>query len=779
MTTAVPIRILLLEDNALDADLVFEHLERDGILPDVHRVWDRHNFVTALRDNAYDIVLADYMLPSFDGLSALKIVQELAPDLPFVLVSATLGEEPAIEAMRAGAHDFVIKQRLGRLPAAVRRAIGEAKERRARQDAEGRLVAINEHLETIVEDRTRERDRIWRLGQDIFAVVDKDGYFRSVNPAWQTILGHAPAEVEGRHQSEFRHPEDFGRSEAWVASVREGRPVGELEARYVHKDGSHRWISWRAARPDDGLIYAVGRDVTETRLQAQSLSEAEERLRQAQKMESLGQLTGGVAHDFNNILSIISGNLEYLQRVNNPALSARERQSIGYALDGVGRAVGLTRGLLAFSRRQPLDPRQVELDKLVTGMSDLLKRTIGEQVTIGTELGAEDCWTHIDPNQLESAILNLAVNARDAMDDGGTLTIRTKAVAFAGASDLAAGPYVVVSVSDTGSGMDAETLSKVFEPFFTTKEVGKGTGLGLSQVYGFVSQSGGAVRIKSVVGKGTTIDLYLPRLVAPVDAVTEAPSPDGHELLRSTGVVLVVEDDPDVRRHSIASVRELGYEVLEAADGPSALTVLRAHPEIDLLFTDVVLPNKMNGKQLADKAQALRPNLAVLFVSGYSRDALIHDGRLPASIKLLSKPYTFAQLGHELHQVLEDARSAAPRILVVEDEPLVRMLATDTLEAAGYRVVEASSGAEALEKIRVHNSMAAVVVDIGLPDTRGEVLAAKIREMAESMPIVIASGHHEDDLRQRFSDTSNMGFIGKPYAGQRLVDTLSTLGVRA
>lgn len=778
MSASRLLRILLLEDNALDADLMSEYMTRDGLDIDVTRVWDRHGFSEALKAGGFDIVLADYMLPAFDGLSALKIAQELAPALPFILVSATLGEEPAIESMRAGASDFVVKQRLNRLPNAVRRALAETAERRGRLAAETRLRAINEQLETIIEDRTKERDRIWRLGQDIFAVVGIDGLFRSVNPAWTAVLGHQAAEVVNRHQSEFRHPEDFELSERWVQQVRQGTIVPELEARYMHKDGSYRWISWRAAPPEDGLIYAIGRDMTETRTQAARLAEAQERLRQSQKMESIGQLTGGVAHDFNNILSIISGNLEFLQRQGNAHLTSRERQSITYAMEGVHRATGLTRSLLAFSRRQPLDPRQVELDRLVGGMSALLKRTIGEDITIHADLAAEESWIHVDPNQLESAILNLAVNARDAMENGGSLVIGTKAVQLSGDQDLPDGRYVVVSVADTGTGMDAETLGKVFEPFFTTKEVGKGTGLGLSQVYGFVSQSGGTVRISSAVGQGTTVKIYLPRLAS--DAATEeaeqAPLVTPRAVRAET--VLVVEDDPDVRRYSAASVRELGYTVLEAHDGPSALKLLHDNPAVDLLFTDVVLPNKMNGKELADQATGERAGLAVLYVSGYSRDALIKDGRLTPNIHLLNKPFSFAQLGTEIRRALDERQIAIPRILVVEDEPLVRMLAVDTLEAAGYRVDQAASGAEALEKMRAGGAVAAVVVDIGLPDTRGDILANQIRQMIASLPIVIASGYQEDDLRARFENTEHMGFVGKPYAGTRLVETLQDLGVR-
>jgi PAS domain S-box-containing protein len=386
-------------------------------------------------------------------------------------------------------------------------------------------------------------------------------------------------------------------------------------------------------------------------------SEAEEALRQMQKMETLGQLTGGVAHDFNNLLQIVTGNLEILQR-NLPEDQVRLRRSAENAMRGAERAAVLTQRLLAFARRQPLEPRPINLNRLVGGMSELLHQTLGEAFEIETVL-ASGLWSvEADPNQLENAIINLAVNARDAMGEGGKLTIETANAhldhAYAAQNTgVAAGQYVVICVSDTGSGMDEGTLERVFEPFFTTKDVGRGTGLGLSMVYGFVKQSGGHVKIYSEAGQGTSVKLYLPRLIG---AVAEEEAPPEQLVPEGTReeTILVCEDDDDVRTYSVEVLRELGYRVLEAHDGPSALRLLeRQGGEVDLLFTDVVLPSGMMGDQLAEQARAIRPGLKVLFTTGYARNAIVHQGRLDPGVELITKPFAYADLAGRIRDLLD------------------------------------------------------------------------------------------------------------------------------
>jgi CheY-like chemotaxis protein len=372
-------------------------------------------------------------------------------------------------------------------------------------------------------------------------------------------------------------------------------------------------------------------------------------------MEAVGQLTGGVAHDFNNLLQIVVGNLELVQR-NLPEDAPRLRRSTQNAMEGARRAVTLTQRLLAFSRRQPLAPKPLEPNKLVSGMSELLARALGETIALETVLAGGLWRVEADPNQLEAAILNLAVNARDAMPAGGKLTIETSNThldhAYAQQNvEVAPGQYVVISVSDTGEGMDKAAAERAFEPFFTTKEVGKGTGLGLSQVYGFVKQSGGHVKIYSEVGEGTTVKLYLPRHVGTAEEETEAdagPAPAGAE------TVLVVEDDEDVRSYTVEVLRELGYRVLETANGPGALRIL-ALPDtkVDLLFTDVVLPGGLNGEQLALQARDRWPSLKVLFTTGYARNAIVHQGRLDPGVQLVTKPFTYNELAARVRDVLD------------------------------------------------------------------------------------------------------------------------------
>jgi signal transduction histidine kinase/CheY-like chemotaxis protein len=384
----------------------------------------------------------------------------------------------------------------------------------------------------------------------------------------------------------------------------------------------------------------------------------EETLRQSQKMEAVGQLTGGVAHDFNNLLQVIIGNLDTIQR-HLPEDAARLRRSAAQALNGARRAAALTQRLLAFSRRQPLDPKPLNVNSLVTGLSELIHRTLGETVAVETVLAAGLWQVEADANELEAAILNLAVNARDAMADGGRLTMETANAhideAYAASFfELTPGQYVSIAVSDTGCGMDPDTVARAFEPFFTTKPVGQGTGLGLSQVYGFVKQSGGHVKIYSEVGEGTTVKIYLPRLIADADALSEETAeivaPDGD----SDETILVVEDDDDVRTYSVDILRELGYRVLDAHDGASALRLLERQARVDLLFTDVVLPGGMTGAQMAEQARRLRPTLKVLFTTGYARNAIIHQGRLDKGVRLITKPFSSTDLGAKVRDVLDE-----------------------------------------------------------------------------------------------------------------------------
>jgi signal transduction histidine kinase/CheY-like chemotaxis protein len=392
----------------------------------------------------------------------------------------------------------------------------------------------------------------------------------------------------------------------------------------------------------------------ELRTQISERQRIEEALRQAQKMESIGQLTGGVAHDFNNFLQVIVGNLGIIERLV-PRDNGQVHGFIAAAFRGTERAAALTQRLLAFARRQPLNPTAMDVNRLVSDMSQLLRSTLGESIRIETVLGAGLWRISADANQLENALLNLGVNARDAMPNGGKLTVETANVdlddAYARQNDVRPGQYVMIAVSDTGVGMTKDVVAKAFEPFFTTKEVGKGSGLGLSQVYGFVKQSNGHAKIYSEPGHGTTIKLYFPRLVTQEEVATSTQESAGTANASRHETILVVEDDDDVRATTVGVLRAFGYAVIEAEGGPKALATLERNPDIDLLFTDVGLPG-MNGRELADAARKKHPHLKVLFTTGYARNAIVHQGRLDPGVELITKPFTEVSLAAKIEQVL-------------------------------------------------------------------------------------------------------------------------------
>jgi PAS domain S-box-containing protein len=515
---------------------------------------------------------------------------------------------------------------------------------------------LNRTLEAKVAERTMERDRIWALSRDAFLVAAADGKWLSVSPAFEDILGWPAAELTGRG-ADWIEPEGArGLTTRDLRRIAALGTSGRFETSLRGRDGTYRWFSWTAVAEDDAL-YCVARDITAEREAAHILRQTEEALRQAQKMESVGQLTGGIAHDFNNLLQIVTGNLEILQR-NLAEGAPRLRRAVENAMVGARRAATLTQRLLAFSRQQPLAPKTIDLNRLVGSMSELLHRTLGETIEVET-VKAPGLWqVEVDPNQLENAILNLAINARDAMPAGGKLTIETSNTHLdrdyvARHAEVVAGQYAVISVSDTGVGMSDQVLQRAFEPFFTTKEVGKGTGLGLSMVYGFVKQSGGHVKVYSEPGEGTTVNIYLPRLFGAVDeAVDDSLAPVLEGTREET--ILVCEDDDDVRAYSVEALRELGYRVLEAHDGPSALRLLeRQEGRVDLLFTDVVLPGKLTGAALAERARRSRPDLKVLFTTGYARNAIVHHGRLDPGIELITKPFAYVDLAARVRDVLD------------------------------------------------------------------------------------------------------------------------------
>jgi PAS domain S-box-containing protein len=542
-----------------------------------------------------------------------------------------------------------------------RRFIGVCFDITQRRRAEEALRKLNETLEAQVAERTLERDRLWRVSQDLLVVTDEKGVLLSTNPAWEAVLGWTEIELVGNTYHWLVHPDDLFATDLEHARLIGGARAMRFENRMRHKDGSYRWLSWTAT-PENGRIYSVARDVTSEKAAAEALRATEEALRQAQKMEAVGQLTGGIAHDFNNLLQGIVGSLSVVRKLANVGRTAEIERFVGMAMSSANRAASLTHRLLAFSRRQPLNPRPAEINSLVESMEDLLRRTMGESVEINLVL-AIDLWlTLCDHNQLENAILNLAINARDAMPSGGRLTIETCNAHLDDASaaaqrDLAPGQYVCVCVTDTGTGMSPEVLTRAFDPFFTTKPLGQGTGLGLSMIYGFARQSDGHARIYSQQGRGTTVKLYLPRYHGEKDAAT-APTPDTSVDLRSAGAetILVVEDELVVRQLIVESLRELGYRTLEAIDGSSGLRILKSSERIDLLVTDIGLPG-INGRQLADLARENRPELRVLFMTGYAEAAAFTNGILASGMQMLTKPFAMDIFIARVRSMLEETKS--------------------------------------------------------------------------------------------------------------------------
>ncbi len=523
--------------------------------------------------------------------------------------------------------------------------------------AEAELRRINEGLEAEVAARTADRDRMWRLSDEVMLVARFDGTITAVNPAWTAMLGWREARSVGRSFLDLVHPDDVGATTAEAGRLSRGRKVLRFENRYRHKDGTYRWLSWTAV-PGEGLIHAVGRDVTDEKVRQEELEHTQAALRQSQKMEAVGQLTGGIAHDFNNLLTGILGSLDLLQkRVATGRIADLERYAT-VAITAAQRAAALTQRLLAFSRRQPLDPKPVDGNKLVAGMEDLLRRTLGPMVDLEMVLAGGLWPTLCDPNQLESAILNLAINARDAMPEGGRLTIETAnahlddAYVRSIADGVTAGQYASIAVTDTGTGIPPDVAARMFEPFFTTKPLGQGTGLGLSQLYGFVKQSGGHVAVYSEPGQGTTFRLYLPRHLGGEDR-RDSPASDGTSVPRAEGeTVLIVEDEAAVRMLIVETLEELGYAAIEAADGPTGLAILQSNRRVDLLVTDVGLPG-LNGRQVADAARLRRPDLKVLFITGFAGNAAVGNGMLEAGMEILTKPFAMDALAAKLRAMIE------------------------------------------------------------------------------------------------------------------------------
>jgi two-component system cell cycle sensor histidine kinase/response regulator CckA len=761
------LRVLYVEDSERDAALLGRHLARAGYKVISERVDAAEPMNSALISQDWDIILCDYSMPQFNSLSALAILKQVDKDIPFIIVSGTIGEEAAVEVMRAGAHDYLMKDKLTRLVPTIERELQEARGRHARRmaetalresedryrdlvenshdlicthDLEGRLLSINRtaakslgfapdallgrnireailpefvdrfdrYISALLErgaarglmalkTRTGER-RVWEYSnslridgvavpivrgvahdvtekkraeaalrksedryrdlvenaRDIIYTHDLQGNFTSINRAGEQITGYSRKEVLTINLTQIVAPQFREK----VRKMLEGKLANEKETVYdleiFAKDGRHV-----AVEVNTRFIYqdavpvgmqGIARDVTERK-------QLEEQLRQSQKMEAVGMLAGGIAHDFNNLLTAITGYSDLGLR----RLKAEDplRHNLEEIKKAGNRAASLTRQLLAFSRKQVLQPKVLDLNWLVLELGKLLRRLIGEDVELRTVPGTNLGSVRADPGQIEQVIVNLAVNARDAMPHGGSLTIETGNVyldaEYAGQHiAVTPGPYVMLAVTDTGTGMDELTRERIFEPFFTTKEVDKGTGLGLSTVYGIVKQSGGNIWVYSEVGRGTTFKIYLPRVDEGAEKLANRTRSE--EDLRGTETILIAEDEQTLRNLARQVLEMYGYRVLEAATGSEAVLICENHNEpIHLLITDVVMP-RMGGRELADRLGRLRPEMSVIYMSGYTNSAIVHQGVLNDDASFIQKPFAPEELAIVVKKVLNPAR---------------------------------------------------------------------------------------------------------------------------
>jgi hypothetical protein len=641
---ATPLAVLLLEDYASDAELLLHALKRGGFDAE-HEIVDTADAMrAAIERRSWDIILSDYSMPGFNALKALSVLRETGRDIPFVIISGTIGEENAVEALKAGAHDFLVKGRLARLVHVVERELREARERAARREAEAALRESERRYRRIIETTN---EGVW--------IIDANSRTTFMNPRMAAMLGVDPKSMIGA--SIF----DYVRDEATVKALEqhEARAAGQSEIRLERRDGNATWALLDTTPIVDGSGQYEGALVMA--MDVSSRKRLEEQLRQAQKMEAVGSLAGGIAHDFNNLLSVIlSGTSLVLEGLKPGDPIIAELEEVRRAGE---RAGALTRQLLAFSRQQLLEPRTLDLNQIVLGLEKMLRRLMGEDIELSLLLSHMLGKIHADPGQIEQIIMNLVVNARDAMPQGGKVSIESGNCQLTPAYTalhlgVTPGDYVMMAITDTGIGMDADTRNRIFEPFFTTKEKGRGTGLGLSTVFGIVQQSGGHIWVYSEPGKGTTFKVYFPRKDGPVDApATVPPSP---LTLRGVETILLVEDEDQVRAISRTILRRYGYNVLEAQNGGEAFLICERYTaKIHLLVTDVVMP-RMSGRQLAERLAPMRPDMRVLYVSGYTENSVVHHGVLDAGIAFLQKPITPDALLRKVREVLDWRTEAVP-----------------------------------------------------------------------------------------------------------------------
>jgi len=631
------VRVLMVEDNDNDAVLINRELGRLTPEPAVQHVRTKPAFSAALEGFAPDAILSDHNIPGFSGWEALELAQRARPDVPFILVTGSLDEETAVRYLKGGAADYILKDRLVRLGPAVLEALERARQREALRRQERLLRQIID------------------ANPSLIFVKDWDGRFVLVNEATAQVYGTTVAALVGKTDADFNPNVEevahFLRHDRDVMSSGQPKVIAE-EAVTNPTTRETRWFQTikmplRSREEGTATLLGVSTEITERK-------RLEEQLLQSQKMEAVGQLAGGVAHDFNNILTAIVGYTDLLAA--ELGTNVQQLEDLEEIRKAARRAAALTRQLLAFSRKQVLEPRIIDVNGVVSNLDKMLRSLISENIELKTVLADDLAAARADPNQIEQVIMNLAINARDAMPEGGTVTIETRNATLDDAYaaqhvSVIPGAYVMLAVTDTGCGMDEKTQSRIFEPFFTTKPPGRGTGLGLSTVYGIVKQTGGNIWLYSEPGKGTTFKIYLPAIAAlPEDIGKVAPA---DALPHGGGTVLVVEDDEQLRRLTHRALASQGYTVLEADRGSTALDIARRHKgHIDLLLTDVIMPDT-NGRKLAETIRAARPGLRVLYMSGYPDGAIASHGMLEPGVAYLPKPFTTEAVARRVREVLE------------------------------------------------------------------------------------------------------------------------------
>ncbi|MBN3851355.1 PAS domain S-box protein [Paraburkholderia sp. Ac-20342] len=680
--------------------------------------------------------------------------------------------------------------------------------------ADGTSIGFGE----IVQDTTEKRlaceavldnERRFRLlvqGVTDYAIfmLSPEGLVTNWNLGAARIKGYEASEVVGTHFRRFYTAEDIARKlpqRGLTIAADEGR--FETEGWRVRKDGSRFWanVVIDAIRDEDGKLIGfakVTRDVTERKSAHEELEKARAALLQSQKMEALGKLTGGVAHDFNNVLQVLRGNLELLEGRHGRDGWTRER--LGKAIEAVEHGAKLASQLLAFGRRQALQPIAVNLAAMLRGMDDLLRRALGELINVETVIAGGLWNTLVDPNHLENVVLNLAINARDAMPEGGKLTLELSNAMLddhysALAADVREGQYVLLAITDTGTGMPPDVVERAFEPFFTTKREGKGTGLGLSMAYGFVKQSGGHIRIYSEPGHGTTVKIYLPRSM---DKAAEREPVHPIVLAGGSETILVVEDDRRVQATVVETLRQLGYTVLKADDAQSALVIVESGIHVDLMFTDVVMPGTMRSTELVKLAAQFLPNMKILFTSGYTQNAIVHGGRLDPGVHLLSKPYSREQLASKIRRLLgpspapnagtataplsagQTPSNVAPApagfsILIVDDDDASREAVSELLAGMGYDVQQAAD-AEAAMRLLATRKADVLLTDIMLPGMSGIELARAALGQHADIRIVFASGQEAPAPEELGFDCAS---LPKPFAAEQLLALIAAIHEQA